>query len=652
MMKNLNIIILIGIYISCVGISSCRGNLIDTISGKAGSNTEELLKVLEYYKDDKLKLQAAQFLIENMDVHYSYKNAAIDTFYKDIDSLFTQHPWRNDGFYNDAYDFLLDKKDSTEAEAIKHWDIENITSEYLIAHIDSAFKVWNQPWNGKYNFNHFCNYVLPYRIGAEPLSEWRVVFMKQYLPEVQKVRNSQLNHHYKYGAYATINQGFHTAVYYPKQDFPELPLSVLPKVRVGNCDSYASRNVAQMRAIGLPAAKDFTPQWGNRSMGHSWAVLLPDEKHSFPFGPNEHLGAHMFWRPEHTMPKVFRNTFKKQEEMYDIVNSDEPVPELFQNLCIKNVTSEYIKTSDINITLFNHPIVNNHKWIYLTVFNNQDWSIVHYGKRRGRKVHFKQMGRKIVYLPVCYIGNGQTFPAGYPFILNNDGSIQVLRADTTYRKQVRLVRKYKFSNALETYCRRTWGGKFQVANQEDFSDSLTIAVIDSIQENRFHTIPTHYKGNYRYFRYLSPKGSHGNMAEVEMYDSINSRPVIKQMFGMRYATPNCNLEKMFDGDVLTCYNRNAADEGWAAVEFEQPVHLCEIRFLPRNDDNFIREGEHYRLYYWSEEGWSLIKELTGNREGVLFVDNVPDTALLLLRNISKGKEERIFTYTDGKQIWW
>ena len=33
-------------------------------------------------------------------------------------------------------------------------------------------------------------------------------------------------------------------------------------------------------------------------------------------------------------------------------------------------------------------------------------------------------------------------------------------------------------------------------------------------------------------------------------------------------------------------------------------------------------------------------------------DNVPDNALLLLRNLTKGKEERIFTYEDGKQVWW
>lgn len=134
-----------------------------------------------------------------------------------------------------------------------------------------------------------------------------------------------------------------------------------------------------------------------------------------------------------------------------------------------------------------------------------------------------------------------------PFILNTDGTTHILRADTTQLKRIRLTRKYTFSDWLKTLCKRTWGGKFQVADKEDFSDSLTIATIDSITESRFHSLSTNYTGKYRYFRYLSPNGSHGNMAEVEMYDSVGVRPPVKNMFGARYATRDGNLERMFVG---------------------------------------------------------------------------------------------------------
>jgi len=42
----------------------------------------------------------------------------------------------------------------------------------------------------------------------------------------------------------------------------------------------------------------------------------------------------------------------------------------------------------------------------------------------------------------------------------------------------------------------------------------------------------------------------------------------------------------------------------------------------------------------------------GDRTHVLHYDNVPGNALLLLRNHTKGKEERIFTYENDEQIWW
>ena len=36
----------------------------------------------------------------------------------------------------------------------------------------------------------------------------------------------------------------------------------------------------------------------------------------------------------------------------------------------------------------------------------------------------------------------------------------------------------------------------------------------------------------------------------------------------------------------------------------------------------------------------------------LHYDDVPKGALLWLKNHTQGKEERIFTYEDGKQVWW
>lgn len=52
-----------------------------------------------------------------------------------------------------------------------------MTADYLINNIDHAFKVWkHRPWNKTLGFDDFCELILPYRIGNEPLSDWRPVY--------------------------------------------------------------------------------------------------------------------------------------------------------------------------------------------------------------------------------------------------------------------------------------------------------------------------------------------------------------------------------------------------------------------------------------------------------------------------------------------
>ena len=36
----------------------------------------------------------------------------------------------------------------------------------------------------------------------------------------------------------------------------------------------------------------------------------------------------------------------------------------------------------------------------------------------------------------------------------------------------------------------------------------------------------------------------------------------------------------------------------------------------------------------------------------LVYKDVPTSGLYYLKNLTKGKDERIFTYKNGKQIWW
>ena len=115
------------------------------------------------------------------------------------------------------------------------------------------------------------------------------------------------------------------------------------------------------------------------------------------------------------------------------------------------------------------------------------------------------------------------------------------------------------------------------------------------------------------------------------------------------------MENVFDGDVLSYASCSLSqlEIPWVGLDLGRAVELSKLCYLPRTDDNFIREGEEYELCYWDGDGWSSLGRQTGSRATQeLVYDNVPANALLLLHNHTKGKEERIFTYEDGRQVWW
>lgn len=68
------------------------------------------------------------------------------------------------------------------------------------------------------------------------------------------------------------------------------------------------------------------------------------------------------------------------------------------------------------------------------------------------------------------------------------------------------------------YAGRTVEGVFQGANKADFSDAVQLYQITTTPEvNMLTNVDITVTGQYRYLRYVSPKGSNGNIAEVKFY---------------------------------------------------------------------------------------------------------------------------------------
>ena len=162
-----------------VGCSACRPSVLESALERAGENRIELERVLRHYSEedkDSLKWEAARFLIENMPGHLSIGGDSIGPYYAALNAVFSNDTLRN---WQDS----LDKIHEYYKSGLRvQEDIKVIKSGFLIANIDSAFRVWREkPWASHVGFDDFCEYILPYTVGQyQPLEDWRKKFATGY----------------------------------------------------------------------------------------------------------------------------------------------------------------------------------------------------------------------------------------------------------------------------------------------------------------------------------------------------------------------------------------------------------------------------------------------------------------------------------------
>ena len=171
-------------------LSACssQDNRLEYALRFAESNRTELEKVLDHYSTDPEKLEAARFLIENMPYHYGYESWQQDT----IKQILADAVKRKSVYGNDL--LIIDKKHLDRWSSYSHYygekiyDSKIITADYLIENIDLSFEVWKKyPWNKHLSFDDFCEFILPYRIANEPLSNWRKKYYEHYMPKLDSL---------------------------------------------------------------------------------------------------------------------------------------------------------------------------------------------------------------------------------------------------------------------------------------------------------------------------------------------------------------------------------------------------------------------------------------------------------------------------------
>ncbi|MDR1202038.1 MAG: discoidin domain-containing protein [Tannerellaceae bacterium] len=628
--------------------STNTGNELEYALRLADNNRGELEKVLNHYHKnpkDSLKYKAAVFLITNMPGKYSEDDKPLNS-YTPLLTDWNEMCEKGLASYKSG---ILDSLISIyhlESARKKLFDVNFIKADYLINNIECSFKVWeSQPWGKDIPFDRFCEEILPYRLETEPLEDWRNIVLSQYKNLYDSLRTTDIDAVTACTkVLLSINDKWFLG---DKGTLPALTYSMTENFRTGTCLELVNLTTFVMRALGIPVTRDFTPQWPHRASKHDWNTILDKDGKRLLFGLTENIPGEPY-KPDHKMAKAFRKTYQKNPISFNKDVYMEYIPILFKNQFIKDVSKEDFPTVDVTI----HPDCGIKKGylLYLNVFNNQNWVPIQYSKTSDPAI-FPSMGKNIVYLP-AYYDNNKLIPCTSPFILSQNSEIHWLKADTSKFQKLTLLRKYPIMLSPNN---RMKGGRFQASNFPDFSNAVDLFEIVGTPDLYFQDVIIDQPQEYRYYRYLSPEKANCNIAELEFYGKANEETkMIGRMIGTQGSWNNNPLrtfDKAFDGNVLTFYDAAKSDgKAWVGMDFGKRVKITKIRYLPRNDDNTIATGQTYELFYWGDKGWiSLGRQIPTQQ--VLYYE-APSNALFLLRNLSKGKEERIFTYENDKQVWW
>lgn len=426
-------------------------------------------------------------------------------------------------------------------------------------------------------------------------------------------------------------------------------IAAVLKCRTGACPDEVAYVTSLSRRLGIPVAIDFVPHWGNRTMAHDWtALVLPGGK-STPFYMQYAPGdtTQFTHSPVYVKPKIYRRRFEINRDMMEDMNGEKSVPYLYKYPKFTDVTDQYIPTTDVTREIPKEYC--NHSVAYICVNDRQGWEPVHYGKISWGKATFKSMGRNVLYIVGIY-EDGRIIPVGNPFIVEKNGKIRDIVCDRSKRQTMTLYRKYPFFAQFDSFKNRMDLGEFQGSNTKDFSMVSTLFVHKGFTNGCSYDQKLKPSSErYKYLRYIGPDGSYCNVNEISFFDSKG-----KKLTGKIIGTDGMEKhtkETVFDGDVLTGFNGTGPDGNWVGLELSEPSDVGAISYMPRNDGNCVEVGDKYQLLVYDKGNWKTLAWIRA-KDTKLVLKNMPSDGLYLLKDRTKGKEERIFTYENGKQVWW
>ena len=616
-------------FVFSSGCSHKKDSSLEEVLKLAGKNRRELERIIAYYRAnpaDSLKLKAAEFLILNMPGKYTESYDA---------------PWEDVATVNLRWSSSSNKAKVVETykigNPVRKEDITHIKADYLISNIDLAFEVWrDKPWGRYISFGTFCEEILPYRIGTEPLENWREKVLASF---------ADLNNTFKEDSTMTaVDACGKINDILPRfrmdRDFSNMNFTQLMATTRGTCDSQAALAAFVMRGVGIPVTVDFTPQWKDSPVGHSWnSVCDSAGQHiSFMGVETNPYGSHQ--GNTFQKAKAYRKSFKINR----VAETDEEhTPSLFRENLI-DISAEHDNMTHADIPVKYRPDFSING-VFLAQHYDYEWRLIGHGEVDSDTLHFRHIGKDILYLPVCY-ENEKQIPLAEPFYVDGEGKTHYLSPASsdslmsfeaiTPENDLRL--DWRMVNAV-----------FESSKSPDFSDSLTIHTITSTPV-LFNTVKLKRPHTCRYIRYRSPIGN-CNVSEISFYDPSGNKIDGKHIgLSGSFNDWGDTGDKAFDGDIITFYDAIESYNSWTGLDFGEEKTIASIRYSPRIVGTGIYEGYEYELFCWINDEWKSIGKKRATEQTVQF--NGPRNALFYLSNNTAKKKGKVFFILNGKPFFY
>ena len=372
------LVVVIGMFSSCLRE---RNPQLHRALVAAGENRLELEKVLSHYKNDSLKLKAAEYLISNMPYHETLETYLLSPSGEktviDVDQFEDRGKvyWHLDSLYKLGYQRKMEKRN----------DVISLNADFLIRNIDVAFLMWQKPWARNVSFDDFCRWILPYRVQEEEIPiGLREKMIDRYLPLLDSAQVTT-----PLEACRVINKRFSEEFVFKDMMSPHYPkLEETLKRGYDGCVGLCNLNIFIMRALGIPVTSDYTT-WTHMNQGHLWCVVFSDGK-AYPYDDgNKYFLDYLEFLEEEEVcrpAKVYRTRF----DPFHINHiKDRTIASFFDK--VQDVTDSYLgKIHDIEINIDKN-LKSESDEVFLCTYNCRRWQPLAIGKRKGNLCTFKNV---------------------------------------------------------------------------------------------------------------------------------------------------------------------------------------------------------------------------------------------------------------------